>query len=161
MDKNQREHFLREQMRVIQGELGEADVFTQEINELRESVAAERVPPDVRAKAEKELSRLNAMPPMSPEVGIIFTYLDWVLNLPWMNESEDNLDVIQAAEVLASDHYGLGKAKDRILEYIAVKQIAPDTLRSPILCFVVGLPELAKRRSAVPSPTQWGGNLFA
>ncbi len=136
MDKNQREHFLREQMRVIQGELGEADVFTQEINELRESVAAKELPPDVRAKAEKELSRLNAMPPMSPEVGIILTYLDWVLNLPWMNESEDNLDVIQAAEVLASDHYGLGKAKDRILEYIAVKQIAPDTLRSPILCFV-------------------------
>ena len=136
MDKNQREHFLREQMRVIQGELGEADVFTQEINELRESVAAKDLPPDVRAKAEKELSRLSAMPPMSPEVGIILTYLDWILNLPWMNESEDNLDVIQAAEVLASDHYGLGKAKDRILEYIAVKQIAPDTLRSPILCFV-------------------------
>ena len=136
MDKNQREHFLREQMRVIQGELGEADVFTQEINELRESVAAKDLPPDVRAKAEKELSRLNAMPPMSPEVGIILTYLDWILNLPWMNESEDNLDVIQAAEVLAADHYGLGKAKDRILEYIAVKQIAPDTLRSPILCFV-------------------------
>ncbi|MFO7683874.1 MAG: endopeptidase La [Chloroflexota bacterium] len=136
MDKNQREHFLREQMRVIQGELGEADVFTQELNEVRQSVAAKNLPPDVRAKAEKELSRLNAMPPMSPEVGIILTYLDWILNLPWMDESEDNLDVLHAAEVLASDHYGLEKVKDRILEYIAVKQIAPDTLRSPILCFV-------------------------
>lgn len=136
MDKNQREHFLREQMRVIQGELGEADVFTQEINELRESVAKKEMPPEVRAKAEKELARLSAMPPMSPEVGIILTYLDWVLNLPWMDQSEDNMDVLHASEVLASDHFGLEKAKDRILEYIAVKQIAPDTLRSPILCFV-------------------------
>ncbi len=136
MDKNQREHFLREQMRVIQGELGEADVFTQEINEMRESVAAKNLPPEARARAEKELSRLSAMPPMSPEVGIILTYLDWILNLPWLDESEDNLDVLNAAEVLASDHYGLEKAKDRILEYIAVKKIAPDTLRSPILCFV-------------------------
>ncbi len=136
MDKNQREHFLREQMRVIQGELGEADVFTQEINELRESVAQKELPPEVRAKAEKELGRLSAMPPMSPEVGIILTYLDWVLNLPWLEESEDNMDVRHAADVLASDHYGLEKAKDRILEYIAVKQIAADTLRSPILCFV-------------------------
>ncbi len=136
MDKNQREHFLREQMRVIQGELGEADVFTQEINELRESVAQKELPPEVRAKAEKELGRLSAMPPMSPEVGIILTYLDWILNLPWLEESEDNMDVRHAANVLASDHFGLEKAKDRILEYIAVKQIAHDTLRSPILCFV-------------------------
>lgn len=136
MDKNQREHFLREQMRVIQGELGESDVFTQEISELRESVAAKEMPPEVRAKAEKELGRLSAMPPMSPEVGIILTYLDWILNLPWMDQSEDNMDVVHAAKVLASDHYGLEKAKDRILEYIAVKQIAPDSLRSPILCFV-------------------------
>jgi ATP-dependent Lon protease len=136
MDKNQREHFLREQMRVIQGELGESDVFMQEIGELRDSVAAKEMPPAVRAKAEKELGRLSAMPPTSPEVGIILTYLDWILNLPWMDESEDSMDVLRAAEVLASDHYGLEKAKDRILEYIAVKQIAPDTLRSPILCFV-------------------------
>jgi ATP-dependent Lon protease len=136
MDKNQREHFLREQMRVIQGELGEADVFTQEINELRESVAKKDMPPEVRAKAEKELGRLSAMPPMSPEVGIILTYLDWILNLPWMDESKDNMDVRHASKVLASDHYGLEKAKDRILEYIAVKQISEGKLRSPILCFV-------------------------
>ncbi|MCA9957289.1 MAG: endopeptidase La, partial [Anaerolineales bacterium] len=136
MDKTQREHFLREQMRVIQGELGEADVFAQEINELREAVAKKDLPSDVRAKAEKELSRLSAMPPMSPEVGIILTYLDWILNLPWLDESEDNLDVRHAAEVLENDHFGLEKAKERILEYIAVKKIAPDTLRSPILCFV-------------------------
>jgi ATP-dependent Lon protease len=136
MDKNQREHFLREQMRVIQGELGEADVFMQEMNELREAVAKKNLPPDVRAKTEKELSRLNAMPPMSPEVGIILTYLDWILNLPWMDESEDKLDVLHAAKVLEDDHFGLEKAKERILEYIAVKQIAPQTLRSPILCFV-------------------------
>ncbi len=136
MDKTQREHFLREQMRVIQGELGEADVFAQEINELREAVAKKELQPDVRAKTEKELSRLAAMPPMSPEVGIILTYLDWILNLPWLDESEDNLDVRHAAKVLENDHFGLEKAKERILEYIAVKQIAPKTLRSPILCFV-------------------------
>lgn len=136
MDKTQREHFLREQMRVIQGELGEADVFAQEVSELRESVAKKDLPPEVRARVEKELSRLNAMPPMSPEVGIILTYLDWVLNLPWTEESDDKLDVLYAAKVLDDDHFGLEKAKERILEYIAVKQIAPQTLRSPILCFV-------------------------
>ena len=136
MDKTQREHFLREQMRVIQGELGEADVFAQEVSELRESVAKKEMPDEVRAKVEKELSRLNAMPPMSPEVGIILTYLDWVLNLPWVEESNDKLDVLHAAKVLDDDHFGLEKAKERILEYIAVKQIAPQTLRSPILCFV-------------------------
>jgi ATP-dependent Lon protease len=136
MDKTQREHFLREQMRVIQGELGEADVFAQEVSELRESVAKKEMPDEVRAKVEKELSRLNAMPPMSPEVGIILTYLDWILNLPWVEESNDKLDVLHAAKVLDEDHFGLEKAKERILEYIAVKQIAPQTLRSPILCFV-------------------------
>ncbi|MBK8984709.1 MAG: endopeptidase La [Chloroflexi bacterium] len=136
MDKSQREHFLREQMRVIQGELGEADVFTQEVGEMREAFAKKEMPADVRAKVDKELSRLSAMPPMSPEVGIILTYLDWILNLPWLDQSEDNLDVLHAARVLADDHFGLEKAKERILEYIAVKQIAPDTLRSPILCFV-------------------------
>ena len=82
---------------------------------LRESVAKKELPPEVRAKAEKELGRLSAMPPMSPEVGIILTYLDWILNLPWLDESEDNMDVRHAADVLASDHYGLEKAKDRIL----------------------------------------------
>ena len=136
VDRSHREHFLREQMRIIQGELGELDVFGQELNELRDSVAAKNLPEGVRAKTEKELARLNAMPPMSPEIGIIRTYIDWILDLPWVEESPDNLDVANAAAVLDADHYGLERVKDRILEYIAVRRIAPDTMRSPILCFV-------------------------
>ncbi len=136
VDRSHREHFLREQIRVIQGELGEMDIFGQELNELAESVARKNLPDSVRPKIEKELARLNAMPPMSPEIGIIRTYIDWVLDLPWVEESPDNLDVQNAAEVLDADHFGLEKIKDRILEYIAVRSIAPDNMRSPILCFV-------------------------
>ncbi len=136
VEQSQREHFLREQMRVIQGELGEGDIFTKELHELREAVAKKNLPDAVRAKTEKEIARLNAMPPMSPEVGIIRTYLDWIVDLPWLDKSEDNLDVTHASEVLEADHYGLDKVKDRILEYIAVKKIAADKMRSPILCFV-------------------------
>ena len=136
VDRSHREHFLREQMRIIQGELGEIDVFGQELSELREAVEKKNLPEGVRAKTEKELSRLNAMPPMSPEIGIIRTYIDWILDLPWVEESADNLDVRNAAAVLDADHYGLERVKDRILEYIAVRRIAPDNMRSPILCFV-------------------------
>ena len=136
VDRSHREHFLREQMRIIQGELGELDVFGQELSELREAVAKKNLPESVRAKTDKELARLNAMPPMSPEIGIIRTYIDWILDLPWMEESADNMDVGNAAAVLDADHYGLERVKDRILEYIAVRRIAPDHLRSPILCFV-------------------------
>ena len=136
MDRSQREHFLREQMRVIQGELGETDIFSQDLTELQELIARKELPQEVREKVEKEMARLGAMPPMSPEVGVIRTYLDWILELPWLDQSEDNLDVKHAAQVLDEDHYGLEKVKDRILEFIAVQKIAPDTLRSPILCFV-------------------------
>ena len=136
VDRSHREHFLREQMRIIQGELGELDVFGQELSELREAVTKKNLPEGVRAKTEKELARLNAMPPMSPEIGIIRTYIDWILDLPWVEESADNLDVANAAAVLDADHYGLERVKDRILEYIAVRRIAPDNMRSPILCFV-------------------------
>ena len=136
VEQAQREHFLREQIRVIQGELGEGDIFTRELHELREAIVKKVLPDAVRAKAEKEVARLGAMPPMSPEVGIIRTYLDWIVDLPWLEKSEDNLDVTHAAKVLAADHYGLDKVKDRILEYIAVKKIAADKMRSPILCFV-------------------------
>jgi ATP-dependent Lon protease len=136
VEKSHREHFLREQMRVIQGELGEMDVFTQELHELQEAVEKKPLPEAARAKIDKELARLGAMPPMSPEVGIIRTYIDWILDLPWLEESQDNLDVAHAAEVLDADHYGLERVKDRILEFIAVKKIASEQMRSPILCFV-------------------------
>lgn len=136
VEKTNREHFLREQMRVIQGELGEMDVFAQDLQEIESIVARKDLPQEVKAKVEKEISRLKAMPSMSPEVGIIRTYIDWILSLPWLEESEDNLDVTHAEAVLEEDHYGLDKAKDRILEYIAVRKLAPQSMRSPILCFV-------------------------
>jgi ATP-dependent Lon protease len=136
LDRSQREYFLREQMKAIQTELGEADTFTQEVNEIRERLAQAQLPDDARAQAEKELERLAAMPPMAPETGIIRTYLDWLLELPWTEETKDNLELGRVGEVLESRHYGLPKAKERILEYIAVKKLAPDKMHSPILCFV-------------------------
>ncbi len=136
MEHSQREHFLREQMRVIQGELGEGDFFAQELSELRETAVNKKLPLEVRAVLDKEIARLAAMPPMSPEVSIIRTYIDWILDLPWYEESDDNLDVTHAAQVLEDDHFGLDRVKERILEYIAVRQIAADKMRSPILCFV-------------------------
>ncbi len=138
VDRSQREFFLREQMRAIQSELGEMDVQTAEIQELEAQIAAADLPDEVRAKAEKELGRLRAMPQAAPEVGIIRTYLDWLLELPWTEETEDNLDIAQVAEALDANHYGLPKAKERILEYLAVRKLSggkPST-RSPILCFV-------------------------
>jgi len=136
LDRTQREYFLREQMKVIQSELGETDIYTQEINALRERIAEIDLPDEVHARANKELDRLTAMPPMSPETGMIRTYLDWLIELPWSETTEDNLDVKYAEEVLESRHYGLPKAKERILEYIAVRRLAADKMRSPILCFV-------------------------
>jgi len=136
LDRTQREYFLREQMKIIQNELGEGDIYTQEANELRERIAEMELPEEVRAQAEKELDRLNAMPPMSPETGIIRTYLDWLVELPWTEMSTDNMDIRHVEEVLESRHYGLPKAKERILEYIAVRHLAGEKMRSPILCFV-------------------------
>jgi ATP-dependent Lon protease len=136
VDKSQREYFLREQMKAIQSELGEMDPLLQEIAQLREKIAAGQMPDEVREKAEKELSRLEAMPPMAPETGIIRTYLDWLIELPWVEETKDNADVSEVARLLDQEHYGLPKAKERILEYIAVRKLAGEKMRSPILCFV-------------------------
>ncbi len=136
LDKTQREYFLREQMKVIQSELGEADVYTQEVNELREKLVEIELPDETRARAEKELARLSSMPSMSPETGMIRTYLDWLIDLPWFKATEDNLDIKHVEKVLESRHYGLPKAKERILEYIAVRRLAAEKMRSPILCFV-------------------------
>ena len=136
VDKSQREYYLREQMRVIQSELGEIDTQLAEVNELREKLAEIEMPDEVRAKAERELSRLAAMPPAAPEVGIIRTYLDWLIELPWVAETEDNTDINHVSRVLEANHYGLPNAKERILEHIAVRQRAGDKMRTPILCFV-------------------------
>ena len=136
VDKTQREYFLREQLRAIQKELGESDAFTRDISTLRELLDKNIYPEHVKVRAEAELERLSLMPSMAPEVGIIRTYLDWLLHLPWIEETKDNLDLANAEKVLESRHYGLPKAKERILEYIAVRKMAPDKNQSPILCFV-------------------------
>ncbi|MGH2543212.1 MAG: endopeptidase La, partial [Ardenticatenaceae bacterium] len=136
VDKSQREYFLREQMRVIQTELGESDPLVSELNELRESIEARAMPAAAREKAQRELRRLEAMPPAAPEVGIIRTYLDCILDLPWTVRSDDNMDLKHAGKVLEANHYGLMKIKDRVLEHIAVHKLAKEKMRSPILCFV-------------------------
>ncbi len=136
VDKSQREYFLRQQMKAIQTELGEIDGQFQEVSELKEKIAAAEMPEEVREKAEKELGRLSSMPIASPEVSVIRTYLDWLIELPWSNATEDNIGIAVAATVLDDSHYGLAKAKERILEYMAVRKLAADKMRSPILCFV-------------------------
>jgi ATP-dependent Lon protease len=136
VDRGQRENYLREQIRVIQRELGEGDPWTKELQELHKRIKSAKLPKGAETAAIKEFERLHQIPPMSPEVGVIRTYIDWILDLPWKEATEDNLDVNHAAEVLDKNHYGLEKAKDRILEYIAVKSLHPKRSRQPILCFV-------------------------
>jgi ATP-dependent Lon protease len=113
------------------------------------------MPEEVTLKAEKELARLAAMPIASPEVTVVRNYLDWLLELPWQTETQDNLDIARAAQILERNHYGLPKIKERILEHIAVRKLAPDKMRSPILCFV-GPPGTGKTSRASLSPSAWG-----
>jgi ATP-dependent Lon protease len=142
MDKTQREYILREQLKAIQRELGEDDPQQAEINELREKVEAAGMPEEVKARALKEVDRMSRIPSASPEVGVIRTYVDWLVALPWNVSTTDNLDIKAAAKILDEDHYGLEKIKERILEYLAVRSLA-ETLRSPILAFV-GPPGVGK-----------------
>ena len=136
VDRSQREVYLREQMKAIQTELGEGDIWSRELQELRTRLESASLPEEVQVRAIKEVERLAQMPPMSPEVGILRTYIDWILELPWIQSTEDNLDVKHAASVLEKDHYGLPRAKERVLEYISVRSLKPKRLRQPILCFV-------------------------
>jgi ATP-dependent Lon protease len=136
VDRSQREYYLREQMKAIQTELGEQDSWTQELAEVHQAIDKAGMPDDIRLKALKELDRLAQMPSMAPEVAIVRTYLDWLIELPWQTRTEDNLNLKRAAQVLDRQHYGLPKAKERILEYLAVRSLAPKSQRQPILCFV-------------------------
>jgi ATP-dependent Lon protease len=136
VDRSQREFYLREQMKAIQTELGEGDIWTRDVTELKQRVEEAHLPEEPKKVALKEIERLNQMPPMAPEVGIIRTYIDWILDLPWTTFTKDNLDVKHAGKILERDHYGLKKAKERILEYIAVRSLKPKKERQPILCFV-------------------------
>jgi ATP-dependent Lon protease len=143
MERGQREMYLREQMRIIQTELGEGDIFQQELDDIRTQIIEAHLPAEVHDRAMKELSRLSIMPPIAPEVGIIRSYIDWLTSLPWSAASEDNLDVTHAQKVLDDEHYGLSRIKDRILEYIAVRKLAGSNMDSPVLCFV-GPPGVGK-----------------
>jgi ATP-dependent Lon protease len=142
VDKGQREFFLRQQLKAIQDELGEGDEQQAETNELRERLAEVKLPEHARKAADRELSRLEKLPPAAAEHGVIRTYLEWLVELPWAEETEDNLDIAHAREVLDADHYDLEKVKDRILEYLAVRKLKPDS-PGPILCFV-GPPGVGK-----------------
>ena len=143
LERGQREIWLREQLRVIQGELGEGDVFQQEQADLRGQIEEAQLPTEPRERALKELARLGSMPPATPEAGILRSWIDWIISLPWSQASEDNLDVSHARLVLDTGHYGLPRVKDRILEAIAVRKLAGERMESPVLCFV-GPPGVGK-----------------
>ena len=142
LDKSQREYFLREQLKAIREELGEKDERSAEIEELRGRIQAKALPEEAKETALKELDRLRMMPPVAAEYTVIRTYIDWLLNLPWMESTEDNLDIRRAKRILDEDHYDLEKVKERILEYLAVRKLKPDS-KGPILCFV-GPPGVGK-----------------
>ncbi|MEY4045710.1 MAG: hypothetical protein RIR19_179, partial [Chloroflexota bacterium] len=142
MDKSQREYFLREQLKAIQRELGEDDPQQAEAAELRDKVESSGMPDEVKSRALKELDRMARIPSASPEVGVIRTYVDWLISMPWNVATEDRLDIGEAVKVLADDHYGLEKVKERIIEYLAVRKLAPQ-VKSPILCFA-GPPGVGK-----------------
>jgi len=147
MEKTQKEYYLREQMKAIQKELGDKDGRAGEAEELREKLAELDLPEPVREKVEKEIDRLERMPTTSAEGGVIRTYIDWLMALPWKKETEDVLDIRRAEAILEEDHYGLEKPKERVLEYLAVQKLVKK-LKGPILCFVgppgVGKTSLAK-----------------
>ncbi len=142
MDKTQREYILREQLKAIQRELGDDDPQQADVNELREKVEAAGMPDDIKARALKEVDRMSRIPSASPEVGVIRTYVDWLVGLPWNTSTDDLLDIKEAARILEEDHYGLDKIKERILEYLAVRSLA-DKIRSPILA-LIGPPGVGK-----------------
>jgi ATP-dependent Lon protease len=142
IEKGQREYFLREQLKAIQAELGEGDEQQAEANELRERIDAAGLPEAARKQADREVSRLERLPPAAAEYGVIRTYLEWLVELPWNARTDDDLDIAHAREVLDADHYDLERVKDRILEYLAVRSLNPDS-PGPILCFV-GPPGVGK-----------------
>jgi ATP-dependent Lon protease len=142
IDKSQKEYYLREQLKAIQRELGEKEGHTEEIDIYREKLSKLEIPEEVKDKVEKELDRLSKMSPGSPEVGVTRTYLDWIFDMPWNIGTVDNLDIKNARKVLDEDHYGLKKVKERVLEYLAIRQLS-NNMKGPILC-LVGPPGVGK-----------------
>ena len=142
LDKTQREYFLRQQLKAIQDELGEVDEMAAEANELREQLAGIALPEEVRVQVDRELGRLEKLPPQAAEHGVIRSWLEWIVSLPWDKATEDNLDLKHARAVLDEDHYDIEQVKDRIIEFLAVRKLKPDA-RGSILCFV-GPPGVGK-----------------
>jgi ATP-dependent Lon protease len=142
MSKTQREYFLREQLRAISRELGDADNRQRELRELKEALDKKRLSKEVRTEALKQFSRMEQMQPESAEAAVIRGYLDWIVDLPWSNGSRDRLDLKKAQVILDQDHFGLDKVKERILEYLAVRKLNPK-MKGPILCFI-GPPGVGK-----------------
>ena len=134
MEKGQREYYLRQQLKAIREELGEKDEATVEVEDYRERVKALNLPEEALKEANRELDRLSRMHPSSAEYTVASTYLDWITSLPWHTSTEDNLDIKKARRILDEDHTGLEKAKRRIIEYLAVRKLKPDS-KGPILCF--------------------------
>jgi ATP-dependent Lon protease len=147
MEKTQKEYYLNEQMQAIQKELGDRDEFKNEVQEIEEKLKTKRMSKEATLKVKKELKKLRMMSPMSAEATVVRNYIDWIMSLPWYEETKDRLDIAEAEQVLNEDHYGLKKAKERILEYLAVQALV-QKLKGPILCFVgppgVGKTSLAK-----------------
>jgi ATP-dependent Lon protease len=142
LDERQREVILREQMAAIQRQLGEGDGRAQEVQELTEKIAKATMPPEVEEQARRELHRYERMPEGAMESGMIRTYLDWLVELPWTLPEEKPIDIAQARRILDEDHFGLEKIKQRIIEYLAVRRLAPNG-KAPILCFA-GPPGVGK-----------------
>ena len=143
MESTQREYFLRQQLKAIQEELGEADPEQAEVTELRNRANEVTLPEEARKAVDRELARLEKLPAASAEYGVIRTYVEWIISLPWDKETQDNLDLVKARKVLDADHYDLDKVKDRIIEYLAVSKLKEGDLSGPILCFV-GPPGVGK-----------------
>jgi len=135
IDKSQRDFYLRQQLKAIKQELGETDENVVETEEYRKKIDAKNLPEEAKKEANRELERLSRMHPSSAEYTVASTYLDWITALPWNESTQDNLDIKKARKILDEDHYGLAKAKKRILEYLAVRKLKPDS-KGPILCFV-------------------------
>jgi ATP-dependent Lon protease len=142
MSRSQREYFLREQLRAIQAELGEADSRAEDVAELREKLTAVNPPEAIFKEVDKQLRKLDAMHPEAGEYSILRTYLDWLVELPWSKATHDNLNLKKAKKVLDEDHYNLEKVKERILEHLAVRKLKKD-MKGPVLCFV-GPPGVGK-----------------
>ncbi|HPO07905.1 MAG TPA: endopeptidase La [bacterium] len=142
MEQSQREYYLNEQMKAIQRELGRDGEANEETAKYKKRILEAKMSPEAEAKAKEELQRLDAMPPLSPEATVVRNYLDWLCDLPWSITTPDRLDINEAEKILHEDHYGLEKPKERILEFLAVRQLKKD-LKGPILCFV-GPPGVGK-----------------